>query len=104
MKSTKKTMVSTNIENRILDKIITSNFTKRELKVLLLIMRFSFGLNRDFAVFDKKDFFLAGILPYHVDDILKGLVVRGVIKWNPDSQMFGINKNLKEWVDRRQRI
>lgn len=97
-------MAYTKIKNRILEKIIASNFTKRQLKILLFIIRFSFGLNKKHAVFDKKDFLYAGISPYHVDGILKQLVVRGVIKWNPEKGRFWINKNLQEWVDKKNKV
>jgi len=40
-------------------------------------------LNRKFAVLKKKDFYFAGVSPYHVEAELKKLVLRGVIKWNP---------------------
>ena len=97
-------MAYTKIENRILEKIITSNFTKRQLKILLFIIRFSYGLNKKYAVFDKKDFFYAGILPYHVDDLLQKLVVRGVIKWSLKKGRFRINKNLDEWIDKKHKV
>jgi len=97
-------MAYTKIENRILDKILTSNFTKRQLKILLFIIRFSYGLNRKFAVLKKKDFYFAGVSPYHVEAELKKLVLRGVIRWNPQLGIFRINRNLKEWVDKRQKV
>jgi hypothetical protein len=98
-------MAYTKIENRILDKILTSNFTKRQLKILLFIIRFSYGLGRKpYAVLKKKDFYFAGILPYHVEDELKKLILRGVVKWNPKLGIFWINRNLKEWVDKRQKV
>ena len=97
-------MACTKIENRILEKIITSNFTKRQLKILLFIIRFSFSLNKKYAVFEKKDFFYAEISPYHVESELKKLIIRGVIKWSPDKRKFWINKNLWEWVDKKHKI
>jgi phage replication O-like protein O len=97
-------MAYTKIENRILDKILTSNFTKRQLKILLFIIRFSYGLNKPYAVLKKRDFYFAGVLPYHVEDELKKLILRGVIKWNPKLGIFWINRNLKEWVDKRQKV
>jgi hypothetical protein len=39
-------MACTKIENRILDKILTSNLTKRQLKILLFIIRFSYELEK----------------------------------------------------------
>ncbi|RSN72731.1 replication protein [Candidatus Methanodesulfokora washburnensis] len=43
-------MAYTKVENKILDKILTSNFTKRQLKILLFIIRFSHGLGRKYDV------------------------------------------------------
>jgi len=40
-------------------------------------------LDRKFAVLKKKDFYFAGVSPYHVEAELKRLVLRGVAKWNP---------------------
>jgi hypothetical protein len=97
-------MVYTKIKNRILDKILTSNFTKRQLKILLFIIRFSYELGRKYAVLKKKDFYFAGILPYHVEEELKKLILRGVVKWNPKLGIFWINRNLKEWVDKKQKV
>jgi hypothetical protein len=97
-------MAYTKIENRILDKILTSNFTKRQLKILFFIIRFSHGLGRKYAVLKKKDFYFAGILPYHVEEELKKLILRGVIKWNPKLGIFWINRNLKEWIDKKQKV
>jgi len=42
------------------------------LKILLFIIRFSYGLGRKpYAVLKKRDFYFAGILPYHVEEELK---------------------------------
>jgi len=97
-------MASTRIPNKILEKIIASNFTKRQLKILLLIIKSSYELNEPYAILTKKDFFHAGILPYHVEDILKKLLMRGVIKWTPEKKMFWINPCLKEWVDKKCKV
>jgi len=97
-------MAYTKIENRIFEKIITSNFTKRQLKILLFIIRFSYGLNQKYAVLRKKDFFYAGISQYQVEDEIKKLIMRGVIKWDLDKRRFWINQNLKEWIDKKHRI
>jgi len=49
----------TKIENNILERILTSDFTKRQLKILLLIVRFSFGCQKNYAVLKNNDFFYA---------------------------------------------
>lgn len=97
-------MASTKISNKILDKIISSNFTKKQLKILLLIIKRSYGIDQPYAVLNKRDFFRAGILPYHVEDEVKKLLVRGVIKWIPDKGMFWINPCVKEWVEKKRKI
>jgi hypothetical protein len=94
----------TKIENKILEKIIISNFTKRQLKMLLLIMRFSYGSNRNYAYLDKKDFFIANIDPYDVDEVLKPLLVRSIVNWNPDKNLFWINRHLKDWINKKYNI
>ncbi|MEM3905519.1 MAG: hypothetical protein QXZ17_01415 [Nitrososphaerota archaeon] len=38
------------------------------------------------------------------EDELKKLIVRGVVKWNPQLGILWINKNLKEWVDKNQKV
>jgi hypothetical protein len=62
-----------------LGKILTSNFTKRQLKIFFSI-GFSYGSNELYEVLKKKDFHFAGILPYHVENELKKLIIRGVLK------------------------
>lgn len=94
----------TKIKNCILNKIITSNLTKRQLKILLFIIKSSYGLNKKHAVLHKKDFLYAGISPYLVDNELEKLVIRGVIKWNPKKGRFWINKNLHEWINKKRKI
>jgi len=103
MKST-KIMASTKNPNKIFDKIIASDFTRRELKVLLLIIKGSYGLGSLSANLSKKDFFKAGILPYHVEDVVKGLVLRCVVNWNSERGIFWINSNLKEWIDKKRKV
>jgi len=93
-------MFFTKLRNKILEKIITTKFTQRQLKILLLIFRFSLGANKPDVVFDKKDFFNAGISPYDVEEILKKLLIRRVIQWDPERKKFWINRSLTEWIDK----
>jgi hypothetical protein len=92
------------IENRILEKIITSHFTQRQLKILLFLIRFSFGLKKKEAVFEKKDVFYAGVSPYCLEGILRQLLLRGVIKWNPEKGIFWINTKVRDWIEKKSKI
>jgi phage replication O-like protein O len=88
----------TKIENRILERILTSDLTKRQLKILLLIVRFSFGCQKNYAVLKNKDFSYAKVSPYCIKAELHKLVEKRVIKWNPEKEMVWINLNSEEWL------
>jgi len=96
-------MASTKIPNKIFEKIVSSNFTKRQLKILLLIIKASYGQNKPYATLKKEDFFRAGILPYHIEDQVKKLVVRGAVKWSPEKERFQLNPSLQEWIDKKRK-
>ncbi len=87
----------TKVENELLEKVLTANLSKRQLKILLLIIRFSFGCQKDYALLKNKDFSYAMVSPYCIKYELQKLVVKGVIKRNPNKEMVWINKNLSEW-------
>jgi hypothetical protein len=88
----------TKFDNPLLEKILTSGFTKRQLKILLLIVRFSAGCQKTYAVLRRNDFAYAGISPYCITDELKKLVKLRVIRWDPARDLVWINPNLGEWV------
>jgi phage replication O-like protein O len=70
----------TKIENRILEKILTSNLTKRQLKILLLIILFSFGCQKCYAILKNNDFSYAKVSPYRIKKELRTLVRTRIIK------------------------
>ncbi len=88
----------TKFENEILEKILTADLSKRQLKILLLIIRFSFGCQKNYCLLKNKDFTYSRVSPYCIKDELEKLVKKGVIKWNPEKEMVWINKNLSEWI------
>lgn len=53
----------TKVDNPLLEKLLTSSLTKRQLKIVLLVIRFSFGYQKTYAVLRKKDFAYAGVAP-----------------------------------------
>lgn len=88
----------TKLDNPVLEAILTANFTKRQLKILLLIVRFACGYQKTYAVIRKNDFSYAGVSPYCIKEELIKLVKRRVIHWDPNKDMVWINSNLKEWA------
>jgi phage replication O-like protein O len=70
----------TKVENDLFQRLLTSDLTKRQLKILLLIIRFSFGYQKNYAILRQNDFSYAGVSPYCIKDELKKLVKKRVIK------------------------
>lgn len=87
----------TKIDNSILEKILTSDLTKRQLKILFMLVRFSFGCQKDYAVLKNNDFTYSGVSPFCIKKELKKLTDRRVIRWNPGTEIIWINKSLNEW-------
>jgi phage replication O-like protein O len=88
----------TKIENKLFEKILTSNFTKRQLKILLLIVRFSFGCQKNYAILKNQDFTYAQVSPYCIKVELMKLIEKRVIERDSEKGMILINKNLNEWT------
>jgi hypothetical protein len=91
----------TKIENRILERIITSDFTKGQLKILLLILRLSSGCHKPGAVLRKGDLSLAGIESDRRITELERLSLLNVVKFMRISRgrkVIWINRNTSEWA------
>jgi hypothetical protein len=88
----------TKFDNPLLEKILTSGFTKRQLKILLLIVRFSSGCQKTYAVLRRNDYAYAGISPYCITSELEKLVKLRVIRWDSGRDLVWINPNLEEWA------
>ena len=88
----------TRFDNPILEAVLTSSFTKRQLKILLLIIRFSAGCQKGYAVLRKKDFAYAGVSPYCITQELKKLIKRKAIRWEPEKDLVWINPNISDWA------
>lgn len=88
----------TKVDNDILERILTADFSKRQLKILLLIIRFSFGCQKNYALLKNKDFSYGLVSPYCIKSELQQLVRKGVLKRDSEKEMVWINKNLSEWT------
>ncbi|SFG21872.1 phage replication protein O [Desulfotomaculum arcticum] len=85
----------TRISNELLEVILTSNFTKRQLKIILLVIRLSCGCNRKYAVLSKGDFNVAGINKSDITRELNLLVQARVLF--TDGKRVGLNQDCGQW-------
>jgi len=88
----------TKFDNQLLERILTSKFTKRQLKILLLLLRYSIGYQKTYAIFRKSDFALAGVSSAVIAEELRTLYWLGVIRWDPGKGILWINQHLDEWT------
>jgi hypothetical protein len=88
----------TKVDNPVLEKVLTSNLTKRQLKILLLIIRFSSGCQKNYAVLRKNDYTYAGVSPYCITYELEKLVKLRVLRWDARRDMVWINPRLGDWA------
>ena len=87
----------TKIDNPLLERIITSRFTKRQLKILLLVIRFSSGYQKAYVLLRKNDFSYAGLSASCIKEELRKLVRMRVLRWDTQKDAFWLNPDLTEW-------
>ena len=88
----------TKFDNQLLERILTSKFTGRQLKILLLLLRYSIGYQKTYAVVRKSDFAMAGVSPSAISEELRRLYWLGVIRWDPARNLIWINHHQDEWT------
>jgi len=90
------------ISNELWDAWMCSRFNAREDRLLKVIVRFSYGLNRTFALLSKTDLahFMNDHLP-NVEPVIKSLRAKNVIKVEADSTRgllrLTLNKHYEDW-------
>lgn len=86
------------IANEIWDEIIRRDFSKRQLAILHLILRLSYGCKRKEANIPRlKDFEICGVGRTHISKELNYLEQCRVITWDKDSMLFKPNKDYEKW-------
>ena len=88
----------TKFDNQLLERILTSKFTRRQIKILLLLLRYSTGYQKTYAVVRKSDFALAGVSASAITEELNKLYWLGVIRWDPAKGIIWINQHLDQWT------
>ncbi len=86
------------LAHSLLEQFAVSDFSKRQYKILLFILRLSWGCGKKFAVIPKRSMFgQVGIGHQHIRAELAALVRDQVLWTNEDGTRFGLNKNYDEW-------
>jgi hypothetical protein len=84
------------IAHSILEQIMVSDFSKRQLSILLFILRLSWGCGKKEAVIPRQnDFSLVGVSSGHIKAELDWLEESKVIYRN--GNFYGFNKNYDDW-------
>jgi len=90
------------VSNELWDAWMCSRFNAREERMIKVIIRFSYGMNRTFAYLSKSDLacFMNDHLP-NVDKVMKSLQARGVVKVDATAPReplrLSLNKRYREW-------
>lgn len=87
----------TKFDNALLQKILASQLTKRQLKILLLVIRFSAGYQKPYAVLRQRDFQCAGLSPTCIRQELGKLVAMRVVRWDIKRDLVWVNPALRQW-------
>jgi len=82
----------------LLDEILKRDFSKRQLNILLFIIRYSYGFGKKACVFEHlSDFQQCGIARQTIKQELETLVEAKVIIWDTKLNIFELNKNYDTW-------
>lgn len=87
----------TKFDNTVLEKLLVSDFTKRQLKILLLVVRFSAGYHKTAALLRMRDFGYARISPYCVRRELTILAEMDVLRLDEATSAVWLNPILSMW-------
>lgn len=95
----------TSIANELLEAILKSDLSLRELKIVLCVIRFTYGFNRKSAELSLRFISTAtNIQHHHVSKTIKILFDRNVLVINKnysvgkDSRVISLNKNYESWI------
>ena len=85
------------IANNLFENIFIRDFTKRELELILLIIRLSYGFNRKRAIIEPKArICLIGIQAPNIDRTLDRLLDKKVIL-SHGNNIYSLNKHYDQW-------
>ncbi len=85
----------TRISNELFEAIILANFKKRQLNIILLVIRLSYGCGRSYAVLRQVDFKIIGIDKSDINKELQLLAQCGVLTIT--GERVALNKDYDCW-------
>ncbi|MFN3740502.1 MAG: replication protein [Thermodesulfovibrionales bacterium] len=91
------------IANELLDAMLATEFTGRELRILFAIMRYSYGWNKKEAYLTQRHFQqVTGLSKSTISDVLRRLIRKNVITLHePDT--YSVQKDYERWqIDQRR--
>ena len=90
------------IASELYDAILLADFSKRELLVLLAIVRKTYGFNKTADDMTNTQIAkLVDLTPQHVSETVLALEARGIISAAPGKfgKVIGVQKNYRKWAD-----
>lgn len=87
----------TRLSNELLEAIMKSQFSKRQLNILFLIWRCSYGFGKKVARLKKSDFQAVGVYPGDIKKELNYLNETKVIIWDEKDDLVAFNKDYDRW-------
>lgn len=87
----------TKLSNEIIKQIMISKFSKRQLSILKLIWRCSYGFGKKVAKLLKSDYRAAGVDPSDIKEELNYLEKSRVIYWDEENDLVAFNKDYDQW-------
>lgn len=87
----------TRVPNSILTALITLDFTKRQVKIVLLVVRLTYGCHVPWAFYEKRYFQVAGLHRGTIGQELKRLCEMRVLDMNEDQKVVRVNPHTEGW-------
>lgn len=86
------------IANDLFEQFFTRDFSAKQLRILLLVIRFSYGFNKKTALISPQNRFeMAFLYQCDIKKELNYLESNGVILCDYSKKIFAVNKNFDEW-------
>jgi hypothetical protein len=76
----------------LLNALLLAELTQRQLTVILLIVRLTYGCRRRWVTLKSRDFEKVGIGSTHIRLVIDPLIERDLILWKKDTKQFRINE------------
>lgn len=87
----------TRVPNSILTALITRDLTKRQVKIILLVIRLTYGCQVPWAFYEKKYFRVAGLHRGAIGQELRALVAMQVVAMDTEQKIVRVNPRVELW-------